>query len=182
MKEIQAIEYVSTQVVCESLKIQPSTLRKYASLFDEKTKNDFYFARDQANNRIYTKEDVAVLQLFIDLKNKPSYTLDTAVSEIIGLSYTSDTGIAIDRATEETEFLATLRSLVAHQNKYLESYQDALQKKDEQIDRLELLVESLVKNNKTRKVTEEESIDFRFEEEFTDEKKEKSEKWWQFWV
>lgn len=65
MKEIQAIEYISTKLVCEKLKIQPSTLRKYASMLDEKAKTEFYFTRDDSNNRVYTKEDVAVLQRII---------------------------------------------------------------------------------------------------------------------
>ncbi|SIO33144.1 hypothetical protein SAMN05878443_2414, partial [Carnobacterium alterfunditum] len=61
MKEIQATEYISTKLVCETLKIQPSTLRKYASMLDEKAVTEFYFTRDDSNNRIYTKEDIAML-------------------------------------------------------------------------------------------------------------------------
>ena len=36
---------------------------------------------------------------------------------------------------------------VAQQNEYFANYQSALQKKDDQIERLEKLVDSLVKNN-----------------------------------
>lgn len=36
---------------------------------------------------------------------------------------------------------------VAQQNEYFANYQAALQKKDDQIERLEKLVDSLVKNN-----------------------------------
>lgn len=147
MKEIHPIDYVSTRIVCERLKIQPSTLRKYASLLDEKTEKDLYFTRDESNNRLYTKEDIATLQLLIELKNKPGYTVETAVNEIIGFSYNSDTGAAIAAETEKNDFSSALRLLIAQQNKYLDDYQVVLQKKDEQIDRLENLVESLVKNN-----------------------------------
>ena len=187
MKEIQATEYISTKIVCKTLKIQPSTLRKYASMLDDKSKNEFYFTRDEANNRIYTKEDIATLQLLIQLKNKPSYTLDTAVSEIVGLSYTSDTDTAIARDTDKNEFLSALRSLVAQQNKYLENYQDALQKKDEQIDRLENLVEVLVrdsnKSKQSKQIQGEKIINNSSSEKVpTNEKQEQPRKWWQFWI
>lgn len=147
MKEIQAIEYISTKLVCESLKIQPSTLRKYASMLDEKAKSEFYFTRDDSNNRIYTKEDVAVLHRVIELKNRPGYTLEAAINEVVGFSYNSDTPNAIAINEENDNYIQALHSFVAQQNKYFEDYQEALQKKDEQIDRLEALVSSLVENS-----------------------------------
>lgn len=147
MKEIQATEYISTKSVCETLKIQPSTLRKYASMLDEKALTEFYFTRDDSNNRIYTKEDVAMLHRVIELKNKPGYTLEAAMNEVIGLSYNSDMHNAIAVNEEKDSYLEALRSFVAQQNKYFENYQEALQKKDEQIDRLESLVNFLIENN-----------------------------------
>ncbi|WP_034553373.1 MerR family transcriptional regulator [Carnobacterium funditum] len=147
MKEIHPIDYVSTRIVCERLMIQPSTLRKYASLLDEKAEKDLYFARDESNNRLYTKEDIATLQLLVDLKNKPGYTLDIAVNEILGFRHNSDTTNAIATETDANDFSAKLRLIVAQQNKYLDDYQEALQKKDVQIERLEKLVDSLVKHN-----------------------------------
>lgn len=190
MKEIQAIEYISTKLVCEKLKIQPSTLRKYASMLDEKAKTEFYFTRDDSNNRIYTKEDIAVVQRIIELKNRPGYTLEAAINEVIGLSYNSDINDAIAVNEENDNYLKALHSFVAQQNKYFEDYQSVLQKKDEQIDRLESLVSSLIENNinDTSISTEDSSTNF---EEPKDLKKIKSEeamtmngpkkkKWWNF--
>ena len=119
MKEIHPIDYVSTRIVCERLKIQPSTLRKYASLLDEKTEKDLYFTRDESNNRLYTKEDIATLQLIIDLKNKPGYTLDVAVNEVVGFRHSSDTTSDIAMETNKDDFLYKLQLLVSQQNKYL---------------------------------------------------------------
>lgn len=190
MKEIQAIEYISTKLVCEKLKIQPSTLRKYASMLDEKAKTEFYFTRDDSNNRVYTKEDIAVLQRIIELKNRPGYTLEAAINEVVGLSYNSDIKDAIAVNEENDNYLKALHSFVAQQNKYFEDYQSVLQKKDEQIDRLESLVSSLIENsiNDTSISTEDSSTNF---EEPKDLKKIKSEeamtmnapkkkKWWNF--
>ena len=147
MKEIHPIDYVSTRIVCERLKIQPSTLRKYASLLDEKTEKDLYFTRDESNNRLYTKEDIATLQLIIDLKNKPGYTLDVAANEVVGFRHSSDTTSDIAVESNKDDFLYKLQLLVSQQNKYLTDYQAALQKKDDQIERLEKLVDSLVSHN-----------------------------------
>jgi len=147
MKEIHPIDYVSTRVVCERLSIQPSTLRKYASLLDEKAGKDLYFTRDESNNRLYTKEDIATLQLLIDLKNKPGYTLDVAVNEILRFRYDSDTTSDIALESAINELPPKLQLFVAQQNEYFANYQAALQKKDDQIERLEKLVDSLVKNN-----------------------------------
>ncbi|TFI85634.1 hypothetical protein CKN72_12660, partial [Carnobacterium divergens] len=107
----------------------------------------------------YTKEDIATLQLIIDLKNKPGYTLDVAVNEVVGFRHSSDTTSDIATETDKTEFLGKLQLLVAQQNKYLTDYQAALQKKDDQIERLEKLVDSLVSHNvdtisETNKISE----------------------------
>lgn len=190
MKEIQAIEYISTKSVCEKLKIQPSTLRKYASMLDEKAKSEFYFTRDDSNNRVYTKEDIAVLQRIIELKNRPGYTLDSSINEVVGLSYNSDTQSAIAVSEENDTYLKALHSFVAQQNKYFEDYQSLLQKKDEQIDRLELLVSSLIENNTNDiSVSTEDSItNFEEPKEFKKMSSEeamkintpKKKKWWNF--
>ena len=190
MKEIQAIEYISTKLVCEKLKIQPSTLRKYASMLDEKAKNEFYFTRDDSNNRVYTKEDVAVLQRIIELKNRPGYTLEAAINEVVGLSYNSDIQDAIAVNEENDNYLKALHSFVAQQNKYFEDYQSVLQKKDEQIDRLESLVSSLIENNinDMSVSTEDSTTNFEEPKEFEKMGSEESmtistpkkKKWWNF--
>lgn len=190
MKEIQAIEYISTKLVCEKLKIQPSTLRKYASMLDEKAKTEFYFTRDDSNNRVYTKEDVAVLQRIIELKNRPGYTLEAAINEVVGLSYNSDIKDAIAVNEENDNYLKALHSFVAQQNKYFEDYQSVLQKKDEQIDRLESLVSSLIENNindmsvstedSTTNIEETKEFEKMGSEESMTISTPKKKKWWNF--
>ncbi|SIO33462.1 hypothetical protein SAMN05878443_2438, partial [Carnobacterium alterfunditum] len=82
-----------------------------------------------------------------ELKNKPGHTLEAAINEVIGLSYNSDMHNAIAVNEEKDKYLEALHSFVAQQNKYFENYQEALQKKDDQIDRLESLISSLIENN-----------------------------------
>lgn len=190
MKEIQAIEYIATKLVCEKLKIQPSTLRKYASMLDEKAKTEFYFTRDDSNNRVYTKEDIAVLQRIIELKNRPGYTLEAAINEVVGLSYNSDIKDAIALNEENDNYLKALHSFVAQQNKYFEDYQSVLQKKDEQIDRLESLVSSLIENNindmsvstedSTTNFEEPKELEKMSSEDDTTINTPKKKKWWNF--
>lgn len=81
------------------------------------------------------------------IKNKPGYTLDVAVNEILGFRYDSDTTSDIALESSINELPPKLQLFVAQQNEYFANYQAALQKKDDQIERLEKLVDSLVKNN-----------------------------------
>jgi len=148
MKEIQVIEYVSAKEICKTLKIQLSTLRKYAALLDEKANTEFYFDRDEQNNRMYTQDDVKAFKRVMVLKNKPNYTLNDAINEVIGLEHrpTTDTHIAVNE-----QYVEVLQSFVVQQTNYLEENRIALQRKDEQIDRLESLVSSLIEKDVDKK-------------------------------
>lgn len=148
MKEIQATEYVSAKEICKTLKVQLSTLRKYAALLDEKAKSEFYFDRDEQNNRMYTQDNVKAFKRVMSLKNKPNYTLNDAINEVIGLEHrpTTDTHIAVNE-----QYVEVLQSFVVQQTNYLEENRISLRKKDEQIDRLESLVSSLIENNVDKK-------------------------------
>ena len=148
MKEIQATEYVSAKEICKTLKIQLSTLRKYAALLDEKANTEFYFDRDEQNNRMYTQDDVKAFKRVMVLKNKPNYTLNDAINEVIGLEHrpTTDTHIAVNE-----QYVEVLQSFVVQQTNYLEENRIALQRKDEQIDRLESLVSSLIEKDVDKK-------------------------------
>lgn len=155
MKDIQATEYISAKEICKTLKVQLSTLRKYAALLDEKAHTEFYFDRDEQNNRMYTQDNAKAFKRVMLLKNKPNYTLNDAINEVIGLEHrpTTDTHIAVNE-----QYVEVLQFFVVQQTNYLEEYQSALQKKDEQIDRkdeqidrLESLVSSLIENNVDKK-------------------------------
>lgn len=148
MKEIQATEYIPAKEICKTLKIQLSTLRKYAALLDEKANTEFYFDRDEQNNRMYTQDDVKAFKRVMVLKNKPNYTLNDAINEVVGLEHrpTTDTHIAVNE-----QYVEVLQSFVVQQTNYLEENRISLRKKDEQIDRLELLVSSLIENNVDKK-------------------------------
>lgn len=146
MKEIEATEYVNSNEVCKKLGIQASTLRKYAGMLDERATTEFYFHRNSSNDRLYTKKDIAVLERLIELKNSPNYTLETAANEIVGMSYNGDTSTDI-ALNEEMEGLSAeiqaLRFFITHQNDYFKRYQEALEQKDQQIERLEAVVAKL---------------------------------------
>ena len=68
--------------MAKELEVAPETLRKYVNLFDKLSETDF-FKRDNQNARIYTAEDKTLLKRFIELKEMPSETVESAVQKLV---------------------------------------------------------------------------------------------------
>lgn len=165
MKEIEAKEYVTSAQVCKELQIKASTLRKYAGMFDDHSNGDSYFERSPNKDRLYSKKDIETLKRFIELKDKENYTLDTAIKEVIGLRHIGDTvndiadnEVGIAENSDLKQALHALYITVSQQNSYLIEYQKQIEKKDEQIDRLEKIVEKLITSTATNQSESKEDV------------------------
>lgn len=77
-KDIVTIQFHTPKQVAKQLKINPSTLRKYCGMINDATGTDF-FKRDDSNARIFSDDDILLLQRVIKLKQAPSVSLKEAV-------------------------------------------------------------------------------------------------------
>lgn len=77
-KDVITIQFHTPKEVATRLKINPSTLRKYCGMINDATGTDF-FKRDDSNARIYSDDDILLLQRMIKLKKAPSISLKEAV-------------------------------------------------------------------------------------------------------
>lgn len=83
MRELtDVIEFITPKEMAKELEVAPETLRKYVNLFDKLSETDF-FKRDNQNARIYTAEDKTLLKRFIELKEMPSETVESAVQKLV---------------------------------------------------------------------------------------------------
>lgn len=72
------METYSPGEVCEKLKIQPSTLRKYSSLLE---KEQIVFARNNKNSRIYKANELVAIEQVIAATHSGKKSLENAVVE-----------------------------------------------------------------------------------------------------
>lgn len=80
MKELnQAIFYTTAQVK-DKVELSDQNVRKYVRLLEDR---NYEVAKDEHNRRLFSQNDIAVLQEFIKTAKKPGYTLETAADEII---------------------------------------------------------------------------------------------------
>lgn len=132
MKNIEdVIEYVAPKEVCKQLNIESATLRKYALLFDKVAENGSYFKRDERNNRLFKKEDVAVLSRMIELKENAGITLEKATRKVLSADrYNGTTPTATDalyRMIEvQSEQIKRQTELNAEQNEKMDKILDAV--------------------------------------------------------
>ena len=132
MKNIEdVIEYVAPKEVCKQLNIESATLRKYALLFDKVAENGSYFKRDERNNRLFTKEDVAVLSRMIELKENAGITLEKSTRKVLNTDrYNGKTPTATDalyRMIEvQSEQIKKQAELNAEQNQKMDKLLDAV--------------------------------------------------------
>ena len=151
MKEIKPTTYISTDVVCEKLNLKPTTLRKYVNLIDKKSIKGSYFERNERGDRLYTQEDIEFLEKLIERKDKPNYTIETAVESL--LYHITDKGSVI--ATDTTEiakdnhYITLMQNLFDYQMNYLQKVNETLEHKDKQIAELHTIVDKLIKAQNT---------------------------------
>ncbi|MEG0553049.1 MAG: MerR family transcriptional regulator [Carnobacterium sp.] len=132
MKNIEeVIEYVVPKEVCKQLGIESATLRKYALLFDKAAENGLYFKRDERNNRLFTKEDVAVLSRMLELKETLGITLESATQKVLNSDRYNDTTPTVTDALyrmieTQSEQITKQAQLNAEQNEKMDKLLDAV--------------------------------------------------------
>lgn len=77
MRNIDKINIYTATELSEKLKINPSTLRKYAGIID-KENGEYFFQRDNTKARVYTEDSVDLIKRLIEIKDMPDMTLEKA--------------------------------------------------------------------------------------------------------
>ncbi|WHZ33222.1 MerR family transcriptional regulator (plasmid) [Desemzia incerta] len=77
-EEAEVIENLTATELSQELNINPSTLRKYSGMIDERN-DGVFFKRDASNARIYDKEAVAMVKRMIEIKKAPNVSLEKAI-------------------------------------------------------------------------------------------------------
>jgi len=154
MKEIKPTTYISNDTICEKLQLKPTTFRKYTIMIDKQAPNGSFFERNERGDRLYTEKDVEFLEKFLELKDNPNFTLETAIITLLGLpEYNTDTGSVI--ATDTTEiakdnhYITLMQNLFDYQMNYLQKVNETLEHKDKQIEELHTIVDKLIESQNT---------------------------------
>jgi DNA-binding transcriptional MerR regulator len=140
MKNIEdVIEYVAPKEVCKQLNIESATLRKYALLFDKVAENGSYFKRDERNNRLFTKEDVAVLSRMLELKETMNITLETSTRKVL----------SSDRYNDKTPTVTdALYRMIEAQSEQIKRQAESNSEQNKKMNKLLDAVYSLTESNK----------------------------------
>lgn len=148
MKEIEPETFISSTQIAEILGMKHSTLRKYAKIIDEKA-NGSFFERNHAGDRLFTYDHVEVFKNFIELKNSPDNTLESAAIILVGLEQpgTNDSSALVPSTVNKDHEL--LKELINAQQSMVNDLKTVVEQKDKQIEQLNLLVEQLIGNNET---------------------------------
>ncbi|WP_020006918.1 helix-turn-helix domain-containing protein [Salinicoccus albus] len=80
MRETNHSVYYTTAQVKDMVELSDQNVRKYVRLLEDRK---YEVAKDEHNRRLFSHEDVSVLQEFIRLAKQPGYTMETAADEII---------------------------------------------------------------------------------------------------
>lgn len=121
MKKLENVtEYITPKDVAKQLKIAPETLRKYANLVD-KINGENFFARDNNNARMYSKNDITLLKRFIELKRNAGTTLETAIKQ--ALDESNETSVTATVSNEHNGDDEYLRILIKEQKETIKRYE-----------------------------------------------------------
>src|SRR5699024_1014408 len=83
MKTIEATVISNPTEVSKRLKISVAALRKYAALFEDVSNNPNLYEKTKQGARLYTPDDIRVLERFISLKKDGTVTLREAASQVL---------------------------------------------------------------------------------------------------
>lgn len=78
-------------VVAKRLTIAEPTLRKYCLLIEKELKDPTYFSRDSNNQRLFTEEQIAVIQDILRMKNEKRLSVTESVTFALYQAVTPDT-------------------------------------------------------------------------------------------
>lgn len=145
MKEIEPETFISSTQIAEILGMKHSTLRKYAKIIDEKA-NGSFFERNHAGDRLFTYDNVEDFKKFMKLKDSKDNTLDSAAIILVGLDTNTDTSDS-SLPTVVNKDHELLKELITAQQNMVNDLKETVERKDKQIEQLNLLVEQLINTN-----------------------------------
>lgn len=136
--------------MAKELEVAPETLRKYVNLFDKLSEKDF-FKRDNQNARIYTAEDKVLLKRFIELKEMPSETVESAVQKLVDESNeTIETPSVLEIDSKQNEDSEVFQQLALLQSNMLGEYKSLIDQVLEDNKELKEGMKELMENQKAQ--------------------------------
>lgn len=144
------IEFITPKEMAKELEVAPETLRKYVNLFDKLSEKDF-FKRDNQNARIYTAEDKVLLKRFVELKEMPSETVESAVQKLVDESNeTIETPSVLEIDTKQNEDSEVFQQLALLQSNMLGEYKNLIDQVLEDNKELKVGMNELMESQKAQ--------------------------------
>lgn len=148
LKEVEAEEMFTFSEVLKKVDLSESALRKYVSLIDNQTPGGKHFYRNKQNHRLYSVDDIELLQEIILLKSS-DIKLENAIEQsLFKKGYNSITA----ESTEESVSNVTLNAIISVVHKQAE----IMEKQSANIDRLESILEKMLSVEEERKLIDSE--------------------------
>lgn len=119
------IEYIAPSKAAKQLGIAPATLRKYANMIEKQDSDKEYFMRDENNRRLYSKEDITLIERILSLKVSEGITLENAIDKALGKGDTSiKTGGDTEDGSATQSDMSVLYDVIKQQQEQLDQYKD----------------------------------------------------------
>ena len=166
-------------VVANRLTIAEPTLRKYCLLIEKELKDPTYFSRDSNNQRLFTEDQIAVIQDILRMKNEKRLSVTDSVTFSLHQAVMSDTkdvtcvsDVITDITADVTatnlpikvlkELMITIEDqsskidLLVEENKAYKKRFEALEKENKEqslilLKKMDHLIESNEQKDKTKK-------------------------------
>lgn len=133
-----------TSQVAKQLGISVATLRKYSSEIEQVTGNHMYFVRNNKQSRMYTPQNVRLLQTVLTLINQKKLPYKEAISQLFEV-HASDKMPQVNKvnssynmidAKQVVQLLGMLQKTIEQQNEAISSLQTQMQELSQQNSRL----------------------------------------------
>ena len=131
---MKVIEYIAPNKAAKQLGVAPATLRKYANIIEKLGSDKDYFMRDENDRRLYSKEDVTLIEHIIKLKKAEGVTLEKAIEQ----------SLKENNESHETSSDTNVGSVL---DSDLSVLYDIVSKQQDQLNQYKELAESLAQNN-----------------------------------
>lgn len=131
---MKVIEYIAPNKAAKQLGVAPATLRKYANIIEKLGSDKDYFMRDENDRRLYSKEDVTLIEHIIKLKKAEGVTLEKAIEQ----------SLKENNESHETSSDTNVGSVL---DSDLSVLYDIVSKQQDQLNQYKELAERLAQNN-----------------------------------
>lgn len=136
LMETNSTIFYTTAQVTEMVELSDQNVRKYVRLLEDR---NYEVAKDEHNRRLFSGDDVAILQELIILAKQPGYTLETAADQLAN-SEANNVVNAQPRTpavTSSNEFAELLTSVVRRMDDMRHEQKELKEKMDLLISKLE---------------------------------------------